>query len=135
LGLDRLILLDTCVLLWLPLGARKLPPGVVAAIRRTPRGQRWFCPLSAYEIGIKVARGRIELPMPLSAWLSALCVERGLTALPLSAEACVRAAELPDLHRDPVDRMIVAQAAEHGLLVLTSDQEIARYPAIEVQWG
>mgnify|MGYP001594884923 FL=1 len=81
-----------------------------------------------------MARGRIELPLATGAWLSALCADRGLTPLPLSAEVCVRAAELPNIHCDPVDRMIVAQAAEHGLLVLTSDRDIARYPGIEAQW-
>ncbi|MBI4703416.1 MAG: type II toxin-antitoxin system VapC family toxin [Deltaproteobacteria bacterium] len=129
-----MILLDTCVLLWLPLGAHKLPEGVVAAIRRTPQGQRWVCPLSAYEIGAKVARGRLELPLGVEDWFWTLCRGRGLTPLPVTAEACLRASRLPDIHRDPVDRILVAQAQQHGLLLLTSDETIARYPGVDVLW-
>ncbi len=129
-----MILLDTCVLLWLPLGTEKLPDGVVDTIRRTPRGQRWVCPLSAYEIGTKARRGKLELPLPPTEWFRRLCEERGLTPLPLTDEVCLAAAELPDIHRDPVDRMIVAQAKQHGLRILTSDQTIPLYPGVEVLW-
>ena len=130
-----MILLDSCVLLWLPLGTEKLPGGVLQAIRSTPRGQRWVCPLSAYEIAIKAKRGKLGLPLPASTWFTRVCEERGLTPLPLTAEVCLAAAELPDIHRDPVDRLIVAQALQHGLRILTSDRTIPRYPGVEVLWS
>ncbi|MBI2376193.1 MAG: type II toxin-antitoxin system VapC family toxin [Deltaproteobacteria bacterium] len=129
-----MILLDTCVLLWLPLGAKKLPRAVVDAIRRTPRGQRWVCPLSAYEIGTKVARGKLSLPLPIAEWLETTYRGRGLTPLPITGEVCLRASQLPDIHRDPVDRILVAQALEHGLILLTCDANIHRYPGVQAVW-
>jgi PIN domain nuclease of toxin-antitoxin system len=58
----------------------------------------------------------------------------GLQLLALTPSIAAKSAALPDIHRDPVDRVIVATAIEHGAELLSKDESVAKYPGVQVHW-
>lgn len=129
-----MILLDTCTLLWLSAEPPRLPAPVVAAIRQAPPGQRYVSAISAYEIGVKHARGTLSLPGTPRTWLDATCAERGLSVLPVTKAIAQTATELPWHHRDPADRLIIATALDGDLTVLTPDPTFRAYAGVSLLW-
>ncbi len=85
---------------------------------------------SAWEIGIKHQLGRLELPGAPETVLPDLMLRSGVEALTINHAHALRAAALPAHHRDPFDRLLVAQAQMEGLPILTADAQI---PVYEVQ--
>ena len=79
---------------------------------------------SVWEASIKAAAGRLAAPTPIEE----AATDAGIAELPVRWAHARRAAELPDLHRDPFDRMLVAQALEEGLVLLTRDPLVRQYP-------
>jgi PIN domain nuclease of toxin-antitoxin system len=124
------VLLDTCALLALADG--DLPKRAAAAIRRAPEG--FVSAVSAWEVAIKVAGGKLRLREPPAAWFHGLLERYDLRELPLDGRTACAAAALPPVHRDPFDRVLVALAQAHGLTVLTSDENIRNYPDITTLW-
>jgi PIN domain nuclease of toxin-antitoxin system len=90
-----------------------------------PSNETFVSAASVWEAAIKTAAGRLTTPTPL---IEAAPVA-GLIELPVRWGHAVRAASLPLLHRDPFDRMLVAQAIEHGMLLLTRDPVVQQYAA------
>ena len=130
-----MILLDTCVLLWLNEDPPALPMLVMDLIRKTPVGSRFVSAMTALEIAIKIRKGRLQIPgSQPRMWCDATVAERGLSVIPMTAGIAFLSASLPDLHKDPADRVIIATAAEHRLTIITPDKLIAQYPNIEVLW-
>ena len=80
-----------------------------------------------WEISIKRARGRLDAPSDLEKELAAELQAQGFTALPIRLEHAFRAGELPPHHRDPFDRMLVAQGQLERLTIVTRDPNISRY--------
>ena len=119
-------LLDTHLLLWAVAGSEKLPGAAVAAIRE-PTNEPCFSAASLWEIAIKHSLGRASFRVdPLV--LRRTMLESGYTEVPITGAHAVAAAKLPPIHRDPFDRMLVAQAIVEGMLLMTGDSEVARYP-------
>ena len=87
--------------------------------------------MSVWEIALKFHKGKLDLALPLDAWLH-LALRPGLVeVIPVDAAIARRSTELPgDFHNDPADRFIVATALAHGLTVVTSDERILAYPHI-----
>lgn len=86
-----------------------------------------FSAASAWEIGIKHGLGRLELPGAPETVLPDLMLRSGVEALSISHAHALRASSLPPIHRDPFDRILIAQAQIEEIPLLTSDPEIARY--------
>jgi PIN domain nuclease of toxin-antitoxin system len=84
--------------------------------------------ISAWEIAIKNALGKLPLPRPAATFVPQERERHRVEALPLTEEAVLVVARLPDLHRDPFDRMLVCQAIMGGLTLLTPDPLISQYP-------
>lgn len=124
------VLLDTCALLALAQGS--LPRPSAAALERAPEAH--VSSVSAWEVAIKVAAGKLRLREPPLEWFHGLSERYQLRELPLDARLACAAAALPPLHRDPFDRVLVALARSHALTVLTSDDDIARYPEVKTLW-
>jgi PIN domain nuclease of toxin-antitoxin system len=61
-------------------------------------------------------------------------VQHGIDLLTLSEEAALQVANLPRLHKDPFDRMLISQALVHGLVILTPDADIRQYPTVQTMW-
>lgn len=129
-----MILLDTCTLLWLSDPSGPLPRPVLDRIRRTAPSERFVSAISAFEIGYKVALGKLSLPLSPVVWFPQSCAMRGLTPLPITDGIALRASQLPLHHRDPADRFIVSTALETGLTVLTPDPLFSPY-GVNLYWG
>jgi PIN domain nuclease of toxin-antitoxin system len=119
------MILDTCALLFLASGDRRLSRSARERLSREP--VRWFCAISALEIGLKYREGKLELPLPPTRWLRALESRYALTELPLSSALCAVAADLPHHHRDPFDRFIIAGALDLRAPVVTVDPKFSPY--------
>ena len=115
------LLLDTHVLLWW-LADDPLSRAADEAMR-SPRNAVCVSAASAWEIGIKVGLGKLRPPESLSTRLR----EERFTPLPVTVEHGLRVGELPLLHKDPFDRLLVAQAQLESLTIVTRDPRIARY--------
>jgi len=121
-------LADTHALLWWLLDDRRL--SVVARdVLAAGEPPVHFSAASIWEIAIKTAAGKLVVP---DSYLEAIELD-GFLELPMSARHTMRAGELPVLHRDPFDRMIVAQAQIEDLTVITHDRSIAEYD-VNVMW-
>jgi PIN domain nuclease of toxin-antitoxin system len=88
---------------------------------------------SCYEIAYKAAQGRLTLPDTPEAYIRSRLVANGFGSMPLELSHTLRAATLPIIHRDPFDRMLIAQAQIEGLPILTADPAISRYD-VETIW-
>jgi PIN domain nuclease of toxin-antitoxin system len=122
------LLLDTHVFLWW----RGEPSRLVAAVRnRIATADLVFVSVaSAWEIAIKRALGRLDLPAAVEAGV----VASGFEKLLISFSDAERAAALPPHHRDPFDRMLVAQAQGDGLTLVTHDRLLQPYD-VEILWA
>jgi PIN domain nuclease of toxin-antitoxin system len=124
------VLLDTCAALALVGGT--LPPDAAAALSRASEARVSI--VTAWEIAIKVAAGKLRLDVPPSQWFEILLDHHELHGVPLDADTVCAAAALPPLHRDPFDRAIVALARATDSVVITSDGRIRQYPGVTVRW-
>jgi PIN domain nuclease of toxin-antitoxin system len=122
------LLLDTCTFLWILEGSKELSPRA----RETfvdPANEVFLSAASAWEIAVKHRLGRLPLPAPPEEFVPAQRSVHGIEPLPVDEEAALHVAKLPDLHRDPFDRLLVAQALVAGLVLVTPDGNIRQYPA------
>jgi len=126
------LLLDTCSFLWVIGGAPELSTRARDAFAN-PSNEVFLSAASAWEIAIKHRLGRLPLPLPPENFVPQQREAHGIRRLDLDEEAALHVSRLPDLHRDPFDRVIVAQAVVGGLVVLTPDEAIRGY-AIKTLW-
>jgi PIN domain nuclease of toxin-antitoxin system len=121
------ILLDTHVFLWYITADPKLPAAFRAA-GQDPANEVHLSAASVWEAVIKYHLGKLPLPAPPADYLPEQRAAHGMVSLPIDEGAMSRLASLPPLHRDPFDRLLVAQALQHGLTLATVDPDIAAYP-------
>jgi PIN domain nuclease of toxin-antitoxin system len=119
------MILDTCALLWLAIDQGMLSQSALETIESSPTVG--ISAISAFEIGQKFKRGQLELSLPPTQWFLRAITRHDLTVINLSAEICLRATELPQIHKDPFDRLIIATAMSTGRPVVTSDSIYAQY--------
>ena len=122
------LLLDTCTFLWIVGGGRELPARV-RDLYASPDNETYLSAVSAWEIAVKHAGGRLPLPEAPERLVPDELDRRGIMTLPFDEESALHVSRLPVLHRDPFDRMIVSQAIVHGLVIVTPDRLVAQYPA------
>lgn len=116
------LLLDTNVVLWYITGERQLAPDVVELIEREADSVV-VSAASILEVSIKAAIGKLDVPRGLTGAV----LSTGIELLAVSALHAEAVRDLPLLHRDPFDRLLVAQATLEGLMLLTSDRQLAEY--------
>lgn len=120
------LLLDTQLLLW----AAGQPERLSAAARKRledPRSELLFSAASIWEVAIKNTLGRDDFRVEPRLLRRGL-LDNGYVELPVTSEHAVNVDSLPPLHRDPFDRLLLAQALTEGITLLTSDAQLARYP-------
>lgn len=123
----RRILLDTHIFLWMQFESGKLSRNLTALLKR--EDVNWcLSQVSALEIQIKHSLGKLSLPEGPSEWLPGLIEKSGLEFRTLSNEAIFMLGKLPDLHRDPFDRLLISTALTEGLEIATIDSQVKRYP-------
>lgn len=124
------LLLDTHLLLWAAGQPEKLSSAAVALIE-APENQLLFSAASLWEIAIKAGLGREDFVVEPGLLRRGL-LDNGYEELSVSSAHAVALTGLPAIHRDPFDRILVAQALVEGMVLVTSDDTVSRYPgAIE----
>ncbi len=120
------VLLDTHVWLWMQAEPEKLGPQARALIEDVGN-ELLLSAASVWEIAIKVGVGKLALPEPVSTYVSSRMQSSGVSALVVSHAHAAGVADLPRHHRDPFDRLLVAQAMSEGVPILSSDAQFDAY--------
>jgi PIN domain nuclease of toxin-antitoxin system len=121
------LLLDTHVFLWYISADPQLPVAFRDAIR-DPANEVYLSVGSVWEVVIKYALGKLPLPEAPAEYLPRQREAHRIATLPIEEAALVHLAGLAALHRDPFDRLLIAQALQHGLTLLTVDDAVRAYP-------
>jgi PIN domain nuclease of toxin-antitoxin system len=119
------VLLDTHIFLFLTDDVERVPARVRRAIDDAE--QRYLSAASVWEMSIKISIGKLRLPETLERFLPSRSAELLTRSLPVTQRHALRAGNLPPIHGDPFDRMLVAQALEEDLVLLTLDPSVASY--------
>ena len=120
------VLVDTHVWIWSLADPGRLSPES-RSLLSSSRNVVYLSAASAWELAIKAALGKIELPEPVETYVPTRMARQGITALPITHTHALRVSTLPPHHRDPFDRLLIAQALVEGLPILTADAAFDRY--------
>ncbi len=126
------LLLDTPVLIWLTQEPANLGADAVAAIN-DPRNALMVSHASLWEIHLKVRSGRIVLPEPARQWIPRQLAAWKAGQREITLAAIQRAADLPYIHDDPIDRLLIAQALEENWNLVSPDPRFSKY-GVSVIW-
>lgn len=126
-----MLLLDTCTLIWLASDPSQLSAGATKALEAA--SELYLSDVCIWEICLKWQAKKIELPSPPRTWVSDQVRAWHLQRACIEIEHLYRTAELPALHKDPFDRLLVSQALSHGARIVTPDLAIQQYP-VTVVW-
>ena len=120
------LLLDSHVWVRLRMEPERLSPRARRLVEASAN-ELFLSAATAWEISIKYHIGKLSLPSPPARWLAKVLDEEQATPLPISHDHGVRAGELPQIHADPFDRVLVAQAQLEELTFVTADERLSAY--------
>jgi PIN domain nuclease of toxin-antitoxin system len=120
------LLLDTHVLFWSAEAPEKLSPPALVAIQ-DPAKDRLLSAATIWEVAIKVGLGKMSLSLPYRQWMEKAIVDLKLIVLPITVEYAERQSQLPPHHKDPFDRLLVAQALVEGIPIASADAVFDSY--------
>ena len=126
------LLLDTHVFLWLNDTPEKLSPAALAACQ-DENNTLYLSLVSAWEIQIKQQLGKLELSESLHTLVSTQQQENGLQLLPIELAHIEALSQLPSAHRDPFDRLLIAQSIQQHMQIVSADQVFTHYP-VKLIW-
>ena len=126
------ILLDTCTFLWVITDDPKLSRKAKALFVDS-ENEVYLRVVSTWEVTVKYKLGKLPLPESPEKYLPQKRQQHNIDSLLLNEEATLYLTKLPDLHRDPFDRILICQAIVEGLSILTPDDLITQYP-VHSQW-
>lgn len=121
------VLLDTCAFLWITTDADELSDNA-RKIFSHPDHEMFLSCVSVWEILVKNGLGKLPLPAPAEAFIAVQRIKHEIQALSLTEKAIFQLPQLPRHHQDPFDRMLICQAIEQDLTILTNDSFIKQYP-------
>ena len=127
------VLLDTQAFLWMHADPDKFSESARSLLIDRSR-EVFFSAVSSWEIAIKHALGRLDLPEPPTRYVPSRVASAGLTAIAVEHVHALEAGALPKIHQDPFDRMLVAQARVLDVPLMTSDRVFEHYE-VEVTWA
>ena len=121
----RRVLCDTCALIWLATGDAKLS----RVARNVIRDAELLCfsSISIWEIARKVRAGELEIPVSPTMFADMLVKRYGMKELPLDNAIMLRSSALPEIHKDPADRFIIATAILNDCVIVTGDRRFPEY--------
>jgi PIN domain nuclease of toxin-antitoxin system len=118
--------------LWYITNDRHLTPDLASAIRNETN-EVYLSAVSIWEALVKHQSGRLQLPSPADEYLHDKQRQHRIVSLPLEAGAAAQVLNLPPIHRDPFDRMLIWQAIHHELVLITADDQIDGYPVQQLR--
>jgi PIN domain nuclease of toxin-antitoxin system len=119
------VLLDTQVVLWALAAPKRLGAG--RELIADPRATRLISVVVIWEVAIKVGLGRLHLPMSVAEWAERARRDLDAISVAVSEPHAAAVATLPHHHRDPFDRLLVAQARELGVPIASADPALDAY--------
>ena len=122
---ERTMILDTCALIWLASGDSRLSDSAREQIASSPDVA--VSAITAFEIGVKYAKCKLSLPCRPAAWFETALRLHGLSICNIYHHVSLRACELPLIHADPCDRLIVSTSQLLDRPIVTTDSRIAQY--------
>lgn len=132
-----MIVLDTHALIWWASGQKEqISAAAAQAIEAELKGgDILVSSISAWELAMLVAKGRLALSMDVSDWLTLVGQIEPVRFVPMDNEIAVKSAELPGaFHKDPADRIIVATARKFAAPLVSADERIRGYPHVHTIW-
>lgn len=126
------VLVDTHAFIWWLVDDDRLSE-VARAVLGDRANDVLLSAASAFEIAVKASRGRLTLPEPAESFVPSRLAGEGFVPLPIHVGHALRAGALPPIHRDPWDRILIAQGQLEDLPILTADPAIGRYD-VETLW-
>lgn len=120
------VLLDTHILLWAAVQSYRLPAEARALLEQ-PSTDVIYSPVSLWEIAVKRALNRPDFSVDPRILRREL-LDHGYAELPVTSEHALAVEGMPTLHKDPFDRLLIAQSIAEGVILLTADTIVARYP-------
>ena len=127
------ILLDTHTFVWWVSDREQLSKTAREALEQET-GQLHLSVVSAWEVALLYKKNRLELPMAPAVFLQRSMRRHTIRELPLTRQTALAAVELPDIHNDPFDRILVAEAIAARLTIVTKDSIIPDYPDVVTIW-
>ena len=121
------ILLDTCTFLWIVSGSAELSD-TSKRLFSGPANEVYLSVASAWELIVKHKLGKLPLPEPPHNFIKKWRTRHEIDSLPLDESAVLQLSRLPDYHKDPFDRILICQAIAGGMVILTPDPRITKYP-------
>ena len=125
-----MILLDTCVLIWSLFDSGKLSE---TAKRALGDNERAISIASLWEMSIKISLGKLQLSKTITE-IASLYEKSGVEILPITPDDCEAIQTLPLIHKDPFDRIILAQSMRNHAPIVTDDDKIRQYEIVETIW-
>jgi len=126
------ILLDTHAFLWMIFGDERLDESTRSLISH-PENEILLSVVTLWEIAIKVSLGKLDLAIPFEKMMEELLNKYAVQVLPISFEALVTVSKLPFHHRDPFDRLLIAQAVMEDIPIISRDGAFSNYP-VQIIW-
>lgn len=121
------LLLDTHVFIWWDNEPARLPKSVIALCRKS-ENSLFVSLVSLWEIQIKTQLGKLTLNLPLTELVKSQQQTNGIEVLSISLPHILKLGELPAHHKDPFDRLLIAQAISEDILIITADSIFSNYP-------
>lgn len=125
-----MILLDTCALIWSLFESDRLSAKASQALCDNDRA---VSIASLWEMSIKISLGKLHLSRTITE-IAALCESTGIEILPITPEDCESIQALPPVHKDPFDRIILAQSIRYAAPIVTDDDKIRQYASAVTIW-
>jgi PIN domain nuclease of toxin-antitoxin system len=121
--------LDTCTFLWIVSDAPELSK-LSRELFREPSNEVFLSAVSVWEISVKFELGKLKLPQTPDKYIPLQRERHMVDSLALDENSVLHLNRLPQLHKDPFDRMLICQAIDHGMVILTPDELISQYPVV-----
>lgn len=128
-----MLLLDTHTFIWLSMTPELLSDNVRRMMGHDCHGL-FISSITAVEIGLLVRAGRVVVPTDAEQFLTDNLEQFGIHEIPVDIEIGIASTQLPPIHRDPFDRILIATAQKHKMTILTKDRTIPTYPKVKVVW-
>ncbi|NDG70342.1 MAG: type II toxin-antitoxin system VapC family toxin [Proteobacteria bacterium] len=126
-------LLDTHTFVWLVSDQKELSAKAAVAIEKD-LDLLFISVVTAWEIALLYKKGRLHLALPPPEFVERAIRQHGVQELPLTREVSMASVSLPDIHNDPFDRILVAEALQHRCRLVTKDAKIPLYPGVVTIW-
>lgn len=124
------ILLDTCAVIWIVEDEPISAEAMAAIDRAAAESDIFVSPMTAWEVGLLMARGRLSSPITPQAWFRRIVEQPGVVLADMAPDVLIASSFLPGMPpRDPVDRILAATAREYGCALMTRDRALLDYAA------